>query len=390
MSSTTTPNMGLIVPTVANEPGPTFASDVNSSLTLIDNHNHSPGFGVPITPAGLSINTALPFGGNPATTLSYVSYTAQTSVTQTQATYVKGVDLYYRDGSNNEIQITTGGSVNGSSGTITGLPNGTAGVNYASSVFTFSAATNTPANVQMGSVLLGNNTALSKYLTLQPPNAMAANYSLTLPTVPASQKIMTLDNSGTMSAPYTVDNSTITISANVIGVPAGGIGSTQIATNGVATSNIAAGAVTPVKITPTIAQATMNVASITVSPTTTNGATAVTIAARLVQVTLYSGSISIIDGSGSGGTCTMVVSRWDGAVHTTIGTLMQYTGNLGGTYTHYFGNAVIDGTLNNNTGACIFFDTPGAGTTRYDIITSFTGVTGHAAITNAIMSVQVI
>jgi len=104
------------------------------------------------------------------------------------------------------------------------------------------------ANMDFGSALLRNLSPNSTYaLTLSPP-ALSANYTITLPYLPVSQKIMTLDAAGNMTAPYTVDNSTITIASNVIGVPAGGITTTQLATNAVATSNIANGAVTNTKL----------------------------------------------------------------------------------------------------------------------------------------------
>ena len=36
MSFTNSPNMNLPIPTVGGEPGPNYATDVNSSLTLVD------------------------------------------------------------------------------------------------------------------------------------------------------------------------------------------------------------------------------------------------------------------------------------------------------------------------------------------------------------------
>ena len=208
MSNIISPNMNLIIPTVGSEPGPTYATDVSSSLSLIDQHTHNNGSGIQITPSGININTDLTFANNAATNLRASIYTAQASQTTIKAVYVKGVDLYFRDGNNNEIAITTSGSVNAGAGSITGLPSGTAGVAFSGGVFTFSASTNTPANIQIGSLLLGNNSALSNYLTLAPPSAMAASFAITLPSLPASQSILTLDNSGAMATPvvypYTV------------------------------------------------------------------------------------------------------------------------------------------------------------------------------------------
>jgi H-type lectin domain len=229
VANTISPNMNLIIPTAGTEPGPTYAFDINNSLSLIDQHNHTSGQGVQVPSAGLNINSSLSFQNNTASNLMACVFTAQTSQSVLQAIYVKGVDLYYRDGNNNEIAITTGGNVNAGAGSITGLPSGTAGVAFAASVFTFSEATNTPANILVGSVLLGNNSALSKYLTLSPPNSMPASYILTLPSIPVAQSFVTLDSSGNFGTP-------IPYSA--------GITSSNIASSTITGSNIAVATIT--------------------------------------------------------------------------------------------------------------------------------------------------
>lgn len=241
MSSTLSPNMNLPIATVGNEPGPNYAFDSNAAFTIIDQHDHSSGSGVQITPAGININSALTFGNNLATNLAASVYTSQASQAALQSTYVKGVDLYYRDGNNNEIRLTTGGSIVGTAGSISGLPSGTAGVNFSGGVFTFSASTNTPANIQVGSVLLGNNVALSKYLTLAPPAAMAANFNITLPSLPVSQSILTIDNAGDMATPVVYPISTAGIAALAIGtaqIQALAVTAAKIANNTITTTQI--------------------------------------------------------------------------------------------------------------------------------------------------------
>ena len=69
--------MGLIVPGIGTEPSPTWASDLNASLSSIDSHNHSFGQGVQITPDGLNINSNLTFQNNSATGLSGVQLVIQ-------------------------------------------------------------------------------------------------------------------------------------------------------------------------------------------------------------------------------------------------------------------------------------------------------------------------
>jgi hypothetical protein len=241
MSFTNSPNMGLPVPTVGNEIGPNYAFDVNAALTILDQHNHAPGSGVQINPAGLNINSNLSFNDNAATNLMASVYTVQPSLATLQAVYVKGVDLYYNDSNGNVIQLTASGSPAGGAGSITGLPSGTAGVAYSAGTYTFSQSTNTPANIQVASVLLGNPTPLSNYLTLSPPAAMGANSNITLPYVPsiASQSFMTIDTSGNIGASIAVSGG-ITNSNIAVGTIQG----SRIAAATILGSNIASATIT--------------------------------------------------------------------------------------------------------------------------------------------------
>ena len=223
------PNMGLPVPVVGQDLGPQWATDNNSCLGAIDSHNHSTGQGVAINPAGMNINSDLTFGGNNATGFRSLRLSVQPSAlslaTDLGCLYVSGVDLYYNDESGNQVRITSGGTVNATS---SGISSGTATASFVAGVLVVNAASTTPANVQCASILLGNNSAGTNYATLSPPSALGSNYSLVLPTIPAVKSIMALDASGNMSAPYTVDNSTIVISSNVIEVPTGGIDVAQL------------------------------------------------------------------------------------------------------------------------------------------------------------------
>jgi hypothetical protein len=102
-----------------------------------------------------------------------------------------------------------------------------------------------------GAVILRNLTANSKGLTLNPPTAMGADFALTLPPLPVSTKIMTLNASGAMVGNYDVDNSTIQISSNTLKVPTSGITTTQIADSNVTTIKIADLNVTNAKLSST-------------------------------------------------------------------------------------------------------------------------------------------
>lgn len=197
------PNMSLPIPVVGVDPGPQWGDDVNSCLTLLDSHNHSPGYGVPITPGGMNINSDLTFQNNNLTNAKTLGMYAQVSDPSTLGClYYKGVDLYFNDGSSNHIRITQSGSVSGASGTITGLPFGTASASYVSgsSTFVFQSATNTAANMDIRSLLLRNATVSSFSVTLNPPAAMGSDTALTLPTIPAQTNVMTLTSGGLMGS----------------------------------------------------------------------------------------------------------------------------------------------------------------------------------------------
>lgn len=196
--------MSLQVPIVGEEPGPLYATDVNNSLNIIDSHNHSAGSGVLITPSGININSDLSINGNNVTLIYTTRFQSQASPIPNSSpnigcVYVAGNELYYNDFSGgHQVQITNNGSVNAGAGSITGLPSGTASVSFSAATYVFQSSTNVAANVDVASVILRNTTAGSNGLTLSPPNALGANYTLTLPSLPGVTDVMTLAPSGNM------------------------------------------------------------------------------------------------------------------------------------------------------------------------------------------------
>lgn len=195
--------MGLPIPVAGVDSGPDYALNVNACLAKIDSHDHSLGNGVPITPNGMNISLDLPFNNNNATLLRSIRFSSQSPLSGASdlgCLYESGVDLYYNDGNGNQIRITQSGSVSGASGTITGLPSGTASASFSAGTFTFQAATNTPAALDIGSLIVRQTGIASPNgITLQSPNSLAANYVLTFPTaLPASTSFSTTDSSGNM------------------------------------------------------------------------------------------------------------------------------------------------------------------------------------------------
>lgn len=202
--STISSNMNLVLSTVGVDSGYDWENNLNASLSIIDSHNHTTGQGVAIPPAGLNISSDLTFQGNNATFLRSTRFSSQSAVlsgaSDLTCTYVVGQELYYNDSVGNHVQITSNGNVAGTPGSIANLTS-PASASYVSlsSTFVWQSGSNTPANMDGASYILRNLAASSKGLTLNPPLAMAADYSLTLPSLPASTRILSLDTSGAIA-----------------------------------------------------------------------------------------------------------------------------------------------------------------------------------------------
>lgn len=257
-NTTTSPAMSLPIPIVGIDPGPQWAIDVDSCLTIIDGHNHSAGQGNPVTPSGLNISSDLTFNNNNATAVRSLRFQSQSTtlglISDVGCVYEVTGNLWYNNGSGVPVQITNGSSIVGTAGSITGLvPPASASYNTGSATFIWQSDANTPANLDAASVLFRNLSAGSNAVTLNPPSSLGSNYSLTLPTIPASQMFMTLDNAGNMAAPWAVDNSTIEVaSGTTVQVKDGGITDAKIQAGGLNTPSYANNSVTTIKRAPTV------------------------------------------------------------------------------------------------------------------------------------------
>lgn len=252
-NTTASTNMSMPIPTVSVDPGPQWGLDLNSCLNILDAHDHTTGYGAQITPGGINISSDLTFLSNNAISLRSARFSSNAAVLVLAADlnclYTVTNDLYYNDGLGNNVRITQSGGVAGSPGSISNLTSPASAAYVAvGTTFVWQSAANTAAYMDCSSLLIRNITANSYACTLNAPAAMGANLALTLPSLPASQKFMTLDNTGLMSAPYVVDNSTIQIIANTIQVPTSGITEGNIANGAVTTAKIGANAVTTAKI----------------------------------------------------------------------------------------------------------------------------------------------
>lgn len=249
-----TPNMNLPIATVGVTQSPDWAEIINQSMSLIDQHNHASGNGVPIDPSGMNISSDLDFLSNNAIGLRSVRFNSQVSplsgVMDLDCAYVSGVDLYYNDGNGNQVRITQGGNVAGSSGSISGLTS-PASASYVAgnATFVWQSNANTPANMDNGSVIIREVLANAKGITLASPSSLAADYTLTFPgSLPTSQHFATIDNSGNIGVAWAPDNLTIDVASNLVEVKDLGISTAKIADLAVTTAKIAALAVTTAKI----------------------------------------------------------------------------------------------------------------------------------------------
>jgi microcystin-dependent protein len=199
--------MSLILPTVGQEPGPNWALDLNSSLSLVDQHNHASGSGVQITPAGINISVDLPFSGNNATGLKSARFDVQGSPLagglDIGCIYVSGQDLYYNDTLGNQIQLTASGAINGTPGAIGNLV-APAAVTYVPAnqtvIFESNQTNSTPASIDVGNIFLRNITPGSNYINIQPNAVLPSNYSLTLPSaLPSVNSVLVSDNIGNIT-----------------------------------------------------------------------------------------------------------------------------------------------------------------------------------------------
>ncbi len=201
MAINLSPNMNLPIPGVGTEPGPDYATDVNNSLTIVDQHDHTPGSGVQLTAESINLTSSLPLNNNSLTLTKSIDFQIQSANSALSSLYSQGVDLWFNNAAGTPIQLTANGAVAGTPGAISNLVSpASAAYVLATQTFVFSSDVNTPANIDGASFLIRNLSAGSKALTLAPPNAMGADYTLTLPVLPAQTNVMTLATSGAMAS----------------------------------------------------------------------------------------------------------------------------------------------------------------------------------------------
>lgn len=205
-TTTSSPNMNMPVPIVGADLGPQYAIDINTCLSLIDSHDHSNGNGAKISQAGINITGDVAFNGFNATLLRTTRFSSQGAAlavaSDLNCAYVVGNDLYFNDGLGNQIRMTQSGGVAGTPGSIAGLA-APASATYipASTKFVWQSNMNTSADMDIGSLIIRQNSASANGITISSPAALAANYSLTLfPSLPSTKRQVSVDASGNITS----------------------------------------------------------------------------------------------------------------------------------------------------------------------------------------------
>lgn len=182
--------MGLALPVVSVEPGPTWASDLNTAFGLVDSHDHTSGKGLQIPTAGLNINADLSIGSFNLTTIRSARYNNQSSplgvATDLNCVYVSSGNLYFNNSTGVQVQITSGAGLNAASiGGIGGDYTTSTALEFyttATKTFTFWQNTNTYANIECGNLLIHEPAVSTNSITLKSPTSLGSSYIVTLPT----------------------------------------------------------------------------------------------------------------------------------------------------------------------------------------------------------------
>jgi len=205
-------------PGVGVSVGPTWATDLNTTIDAVDNHDHSTNKGVRITPAGINVNADMEFNQNSASELKNLIFDSSvTAATTSYSLYQASGNLYWRNGSGTAVQVTTGSSVNAGAGSITGMSGTDASVTYTNVAKTFNFFCD-GGNTDFGKLahadlllykFTDDNTADTDYITIA-ASAAASGSSGTI-TVPA--ETATLLTTGTS---YAGGNLSVTATAGQI------------------------------------------------------------------------------------------------------------------------------------------------------------------------------
>lgn len=238
-----TPNMGLVLPAVGVTIGPTWASELNTALEAVDAHDHTGGNGLPITTQAIAIDADLSFDGYGLEDVARVELVSQAAVSALPSTvYVVAGDLYYNNASGVPVQITTGGSIAGATGAISGLvAPASASFDSGTASFRWNANATTRATLDAAALQLrqaGGVSAAS--ITLAAPATGVTSYTLRLPAAaPATVSRFLFTGTSGDSVWIQPDASTVEVSGTTLRAKDLGITTAKLANLAVTTAKIA-------------------------------------------------------------------------------------------------------------------------------------------------------
>ena len=138
MATSGTNITAIAKPGIGTTAGPQWATDLNTSIDAVDDHDHSTNKGIRITPAAINVNATLEFNQNSASELKNLIFDSSVTASSTNySIYQASGNLYWRNGSGTAVQVTSGGAVNAGSGSISGMTGTDAGAVYTNGSKTF-------------------------------------------------------------------------------------------------------------------------------------------------------------------------------------------------------------------------------------------------------------
>ena len=216
-----TTNMSLNEPSVGTTAGPDWATEVNANFTTIDQHDHTSGKGVQLTPSALNINSDLEFNGNAAIELKRLTLDSSATGSGTNySVYQSGGNLYWYNGSGQAVQITNGASVKTTGGSIDGMTGTDAQVLYGSGIYRVEFdTTKTPftgSKMAHGDILLykydGSNGS-NAYVILKYTGSSEGSNNITVPDETGTMLTTSTSYGGNISIAATGGSNTITLDA---------------------------------------------------------------------------------------------------------------------------------------------------------------------------------
>jgi hypothetical protein len=235
-----TPNMFLTEPAVGSTLSPSWALLLNTDLGIIDQHNHTPGYGVQIPPSGLNINADLTFQDHNLLDLSSLVFGTEPGSPANLSLYSNGTDLFYVDSTGHAIQLTLNHQPNTSTGNIQGLPSspvGDAGISWVNAQSTFQFLQDSGsvgANIDVGTLVLrypgSYPTPSGHYIALEAPSSLATGYAFTFPSTlpPINNSFLSSSTAGTLSY-IQADGTILEVSGGILQIANGSIPNSKLA-----------------------------------------------------------------------------------------------------------------------------------------------------------------